>query len=310
MYADALPLAVVDLERIRANVAGIAARTGVDVLAVVKADGYGCGLLPVARAVKDLVAGFYVFRPSEAIETNLWRETARPTVCALSDDHPPEELIAHHVRPAVWDVATAARLRPADPLLAVDTGQQRFACPEEQLDAVAAAGDCREAFTHASTPQQVERFDRLTAARGWRRHAAGTALLDLPEARFDAVRPGLAMYKGALRVTTRLLDARDSRGPAGYGGFQTPRHGVIIGGYSNGLSAGVCLVNGTRRRLLEVGMQSAFVELGPADKPGDEVVLLGDDLAEQDVANAWRCSPQEAIYRLARCGRKQYAGGA
>lgn len=307
MYTDALPLAVIDLDRIRANVAAIAARTGVDVIAVVKADGYGLGMMPVALAIKDLVAGYYVFRPSEAIENDLARQTGKPVLCALSDKHAAEELIAHRIRPGVWDVTTASRLRACEPILAVDTGQQRFACPPDQIDAVAAAGACREAYTHASTPQQVALFDRLTAGRGWRRHAAGTALIDLPEARFDAVRPGLAMYKGALRVSTRLLDARDSRGPAGYSGFQTPRHGVIIGGYSNGIAAGVCLVNGVRRRLLEVGMQSAFVELGAGDTTGDEVVLLGDGLGEQDVANAWRCSPQEAIYRLARCGRKSYA---
>lgn len=306
VYTDALPLVRVDLNRIARNVTEIASRTGVDVIAVVKADGYGLGMVQVARAVRDLVSGFYVFRPSEAIEVELAKHTDRPVISAMVDGHDADELIAHRIHPGVWDEDTARRVRPAGPVLAIDTGQQRFACPADQIDRVLSAGQCREAMTHASTPQQAELFERLTGGRGLRRHAAGTSLLDCDAARFDAVRPGWAMYRGALRVTTRLVDARDSRGPAGYSGFQTPRHGLIIGGYSNGISPGVCLVNGMRRRILEVGMQSAFVELGPDDNTGDEVVLMGDELTEQDVANAWRCSPQEAIYRLARCGRQEY----
>jgi alanine racemase len=150
---------------------------------------------------------------------------------------------------------------------------------------------------------------RGPGGRALRLHAAGTALLDDPAARFDAVRPGLALYRGAARVATRLVEARDARGPAGYSGFVSPtaRHGVILAGYSNGIRAGVCHVNGARRQILEVGMQSAFVELGPDDQVGDEVVLLGDGLGEDDVAAAWLVSPQEALVRLCGAGERQYA---
>ena len=43
-------VARVDLGAIRANVAALRAATSAEVLAVVKADGYGHGLLPSARA--------------------------------------------------------------------------------------------------------------------------------------------------------------------------------------------------------------------------------------------------------------------
>jgi alanine racemase len=303
-YIDALPLVQIDLNRVRENVREIRARCGVDVIAVVKADGYGLGMIQVARALRDLVSAFYVFRPSEAIEANLSGQTNRPVLCAMPDGHSAEELRGHNVRPGVWTVEMASQYRSCDPILAVDTGQQRFAAPPEQIDAIIAAGGVKEAFTHASTPQQTDLFAKLTAGRELRRHAAGTSLLDTPAALFDAVRPGLAMYRGAVRVSARLIDARTGNGPAGYSGFQAPRHGVIIGGYSNGLSPGTCLINGVRRRILEVGMQSSFVELGANDKIGNEVVLLGDGLTEQEIGNAWRCSPQEAMFRLARCGRR------
>jgi alanine racemase len=115
-------------------------------------------------------------------------------------------------------------------------------------------------------------------------HAAGTALIEQdPAASLDAVRPGLALYRGAVRTSARLVAATDSAGPAGYTGFEVARHGVILAGYSHGLRAGPCAVNGRPTRLLEVGMQSAFVECAPGDRAGDEVVLLGG-VAEQDFA--------------------------
>src|SRR5262245_43126866 len=43
----------VDLSAIRHNVARLRAGTGAEVMAVVKADGYGHGMVPVARAALD-----------------------------------------------------------------------------------------------------------------------------------------------------------------------------------------------------------------------------------------------------------------
>jgi alanine racemase len=126
------------------------------------------------------------------------------------------------------------------------------------------------------------------------------------EARLDAVRPGLAMYRGAVRVRAPLVEAKDTKGPAGYTGFATPRVGIIVCGHSNGLRKGPCLVNGRKRRILEVGMQSAFIQLGPGDREGDEVVLLGDELTAEDVGEAWGCTPHEALVRLSSAGRKEY----
>jgi alanine racemase len=132
------------------------------------------------------------------------------------------------------------------------------------------------------------------AKRGVRAHAAGSALLDDREAWLDAVRPGLALYRGAARVVTRLIDVRDSSGPAGYGGFRVPRFGVILAGYSHGLRPGPCLINGRRSRVIETGMQSAFVECAAGDREGDEVILLGDGLEAEDVA-------RDGAQRRTRC---------
>ena len=76
-----------------------------------------------------------------------------------------------------------------------------------------AAGDCHEAMTHATRPDQAEQLRRFAAVAHPRPavlHAAGSALLDTPAAYFDVVRPGLALYAGAVRVTAPLLEVREA----------------------------------------------------------------------------------------------------
>jgi alanine racemase len=296
----------IDLGRVRANVSAIRAKTGKPVIAVVKADAYGLGGERVAHAIADLVESFYAFDLAE-VDAYKLADTKRPTIVLLGDSSDPQDYIARNARPVVWTVDRATALRAARPILSVDTGQQRFGAPPEDVQAVKSAGGCDEAMTHASTLAQAQLLSDLLAHRA-KLHAAGTALLDEPAAWLDAVRPGLALYRGAARVSARLVDTRDARGPTGYSGFisSTGRHGVILAGYSNALRPGPCTVNGVRREIREVGMQSAFVELGPGDRVGDEVVLLGDGLTEENVGAAWAASPQNALLHLAGSGPRIY----
>ena len=97
---------------------------------------------------------------------------------------------------------------------------------------------------------------------------------------------------------------------------------MIRVGYRDGLKPGPCRVGGRPGRVLEVGMQSAFVEVGPDAAVGAEVVLLGPDaladgladgradgggeVTEADVAAAWRTSPQEVLVRLTAAGPRVY----
>ncbi len=59
---------------------------------------------------------------------------------------------------------------------------------------------------------------------------------------------------------------------------------------------------------MEVGMQSAYVELGPNDCAGDEVVLVGDGLSESDVAIDWQIGEHQTLLQLARCGQRMHVG--
>jgi alanine racemase len=297
----------IDLGRIRENVASIAGRTGVDVIAVVKSDAYGLGARRVAEAIGDLVSEFCVFSVAEARAASLWDVAQKPSM-ALGPAIGVEagELAEAHVRPAVWTAGEARRLRDARPVLCVDTGMRRFACSREEIDAVIAAGRIDEAFTHATRIEHVRMLVSLVGGRDLRLHAAASALLNEPEAYLNAVRPGMALYRGAVRVSARLVELHDGGVPAGYGGFVADRFGVILCGYSHGLRRGPCLVNGARRAILEVGMQSAFVEVGPNDRNGDEVTLLGDGLGEAEIARVWGSSEQQALMALTGAGIRAY----
>jgi alanine racemase len=305
--------ATIDLNRLRENAAAVAARVKVPVLVTIKADAYGLGAARVAAALaaSDTVAGFCVFALEEAEAINLWNIAHKPII-ALG---PPSTLdrarwITAHVRPAVASVAQARALAAVQPILCVDTGMQRFACPANEVVEALDAGHIREAFTHATRLEHVERLREVVPGRKLLLHAAATALLDQPAAWLDAVRPGLAIYRGAVRTVARLADVRRSAGAIGYGGWrsQSGYHGVIIAGYSNGLRPGPVLVNGRRQMITEIGMQSAYVTLDEADRLGDEVVLLGDGLSEADVAFAWEVTPHQAVLTMAGMGMKQYVG--
>jgi alanine racemase len=303
----------VDVSRVRRNAAEVAARAGVPVWATIKADAYGLGAARVAAALaaEPALAGFCVFALEEATAIDLWNLTGKPAITlGPPSTLDPEPWIRAHVRPAVSSPTEAARLATARPILCVDTGMQRFACPPEQVAETIEAGAIDEAFTHATRPEHVLRLTDLIGGRPLRLHAAATALLDEPGARLDAVRPGLALYRGAARASTRLVEARRSTGPVGYTGWHsdTGHHGVIVAGYSNHLRAGPVLVNGRPQRITEIGMQSAYVTLHPDDRPGDDVVLLGDGLTEDALAPAWGATPHQVLLTLASMGERAWVG--
>jgi alanine racemase len=208
--------------------------------------------------------------------------------------------------PTVASRADAMRLRGTPLLLSVDTGMQRFGCAAEEATDILKRGDFRQAFTHAAGPDGAAQLADCCGGRVEMLHAAATSLLDHAPSRLDAVRPGLALYRGALSVTTELAVAHDTSGPIGYTRFVAPRVGVVLAGYSNGLRPGPALVNGRRQRLLEVGMNTSFVSIEAEDRQGDPVVLLGGELAEAELADHFGTREHEILCRYAAMGPREY----
>ena len=220
--------AVVDLEAIRDNVALLRSRTPAEVMAVVKADGYGHGLLPSARAA---LAGGASWLGVAFLEEALALRSAGITAPVLSWLAAPGEDLAAGVAADVdlsasapWtvtEIAAAARDagQPARLHLKIDTGLSRGGAPAADWpDLVtaaakaAAAGDVQvigiwSHFAYADAPghptiaRQVAGFtDAVEVARRLGvdpplRHLANSAAtLTLPAAHFDLVRPGIAVY--------------------------------------------------------------------------------------------------------------------
>jgi alanine racemase len=222
--------ALIDLAAIRHNVATLRSGTTAAVLAVVKADGYGHGLVPAARAA---IAGGASWLGTAILDEAITLRDAGVTVPTLAWLWTPSE--TDSVRRAVAagiDLSVSSRWQ-LDAVLAaaeesgaaarvhlkIDTGLSRNGCTSDdwpdlvaacakaaQTDAVRAVGVWSH-FAYADEPghptiaRQIERFTdavALAEAAGLSievRHLANSAAtLTLPAAHFDLVRPGIAVY--------------------------------------------------------------------------------------------------------------------
>src|SRR5215468_2760100 len=222
---DAPAEAQVDLGVVRDNVTGLRKHVGTaELMAVVKSDAYGHGMVPVARAALAGGAGWLgVIRVAEALELRAAGLTA-PVLCLMSvPGGPHAEAIRHDVDLAAGSAGMVAELaaaaqragRPARVHLKVDTGMSRGGAtmadwPGVVAEALAAqaAGHvtivgiwshlaCADMPGHASINAQLKVFREALAlaeqagARPQIRHLANTpATLTLPQARFDLVRCG------------------------------------------------------------------------------------------------------------------------
>ncbi len=303
----------VDTARVAANAAQIKAQTGVALIAVVKADAYGLGAKAVAQALVDVVDGFYVFSLDEAIAADLPR-LGRPIMAmASASNGAGAPAFAHHrVRPIVVDPAQAAVYRVARPILSVDTGMGRLGCDPDHVAQAIEAGHIDQAMTHAS---HLDQPARLVEAVGALRpklmlHAAASDLIAASAADttlcLDGVRPGIALFRNAVTVAAPLVEVRRLTRPAGYSRFNADHVGVIPGGYAHGLMPGPCVVNGRPSRLIEVGMQSAFVATEPSDRVGDPVTLVapeGMGPTLDDWASHTRLNIRQILLALTRSAR-------
>ena len=192
------------------------------ILAVVKNNAYGLGDRAVGPLLADMpqVGGLAAVRIEEALAMREEGVTKPIVVMAEADEDEIEEMARHDVLPSVWLDDAPARLRrvsrrlgrPVPVQLFIDTGMNREGMPhtrarnwiEElvQSEAVDVNGTYTM-FTHDLDfdREQNARFEELLA---WARtrnlplgtvHAAPTyELFHLPEAHYDMVRPGNALF--------------------------------------------------------------------------------------------------------------------
>jgi alanine racemase len=263
----------VDLAALVANARTLADRAGVPLLPMVKANGYGLGAVPVARALERLDPWGFGVATTDEVRVLRDAGIGRPII-VLSPLAPwmVRDCLAEQARPAIGDLASLEAwlaLGNAPFHIEIDTGMSRagFRPGDSEVlarlhDLLATAPGWEGVFTHfhsadsdpASARVQWDRFQGVVAALGHRPrlvHASSSAgVFAGPGFSGDLARPGIFLYGGRVgeftpqpvaRFQARVLAVR--RVPAGdtasYGATWTsvrPTTLATIGaGYADGI---------------------------------------------------------------------------
>ncbi|MEU1051087.1 alanine racemase [Streptomyces sp. NPDC005876] len=358
--------AEVDLGALRSNVRALRGRIGgAALMAVVKADGYGHGALPCARAAVEAGATWLgTATPEEALALRAGGglpDDLRIMCWLWTPGGPWQQAIEADLDvsvSAMWaltEVTAAARRagRPARVQLKADTGLGRNGCqPGPDWEELVGAALRAEAeglvritglwshFARADEPghpsvrAQLDLFREMTGyaeGEGVRpevRHIANSpATLTLPEAHYDLVRPGIALYgispspevgtpadfglRPAMTLAASL--ALVKRVPGGHGvsyghHYTTPGEttlGLVPLGYGDGIprhasSTAPVLVDGKWRTVAgRIAMDQFVVDLG-GDLPaaGDEAVLFGPGDRGEPTAEDWAQAAGTIAYEI------------
>jgi len=277
--------AEIDLDAVGRNVERIASAAGVDVCAVVKADGYGHGAVAVARKALDAGATWLAVALVE--EAVVLRQAGIDAPILLLSEPPAaavQAVVDLDLTATVYsepfigalDRVGAERHRRIAVHVKADTGMTRVGIPEDQWDDRLAdlAGRqsldvtgvqthlaCADEPTDEPTRSQLasfERFRALASSYGIDPpivHAANTAAaLTRPEARYTMVRAGIGIY--GLSPSSDV-DARDH-------GLEPVMRLVSQVAYAKRIPAGTAVSYGHRWRAPSDGWL-ATVPIGYAD---------------------------------------------
>jgi alanine racemase len=338
----------VDLDAIRHNVSLLRAGTSAEVMAVVKADGYGHGAVPAALAALDGGATWLgVCTLEEALELREAGITVPVLSWLLAPGLPLHKAVAADVDLSASTVelldeivrATAEAGKPARVHLKIDTGLARGGANAEDWPALCrAAAKARDAgdieiigvwshFVYADVPDHPTIDAQLAAFRAALavaedheinpvvRHIANSAAtLTRPDAHFDLVRPGIAVYglspipgradnfglRRAMTVRARVLHAKRVAAGQGvsYGHAYTTSAETTLAlvplGYADGVpraagnAAPVRLAGANRRIAGRVCMDQFVLDCGDdAVAAGDVAVLFGSGDDGSPTADDW-----------------------
>lgn len=307
----------VDLGHLVANARTVqAAAGGADLLPVVKADAYGLGAVPAARALESLDPwGFAVATVDEALRL---REAGieRPLLVftpAVAGQH---DVYREYALRAVLEDPVAASMWEVPYHVEIDTGMGRCGVRWKETETLSSldTSNLEGAFTHfyaadegsESVARQWSRFVSALAAFSRRPallHAQNSAAAWRLPTPLDLVRPGVFLYGGehapdlpgpapvaAVRapvVSVRRIDTGES---VSYGAdWVAPRPTAVatLGiGYADGVPRAVegkaqVLLAGARRPVIgRVTMDFVMIDLGDVGdrtSVGDIATIIGKD---------------------------------
>jgi alanine racemase len=340
----------------------------VKVLGVVKANAYGHGMLEVAKRLEQ--EGIDFLGVADLEEARALR-SAGISSRILAWLHDPKDdfvfAVKHDVDLAVSSSDQLLRIsrasdelgKPARIHIKVDTGLGRNGVTLTELDSL--LGEVKSAvdsgkvitsgiFSHLSSTgvqedlAQIAKFDEAIAkaeAAGLsfevRHLTASDGTLSYPQARYEMVRLGVALYglspfsdnrakefglKPVMKATATVVQTK--RVPAGEGVsygylYKTPREttlALVPVGYAEGLPRNAStkaevLIN-DRKFVIQsrIAMDQFVVDVGDASvTPGDEVILFGtENLTADDLADAAETINYEIVTRMGGRFTREYIG--
>ena len=219
--------AEIDLSCIKHNITEIKRRVGnTPIIGVVKANGYGHGAVEVSRVLLDNgVSTLAVATLSEAIQLRDADITCPIIMLGLTPWHYQKTLMDYDITPVVSSYSATRALsalaaeagRTVEVLVAVETGMGRigFMPNKESVNEIVGIHGLpniriKGIFSHFAVAderdksfslQQIENFNTFYrdlkeagVPVNFRTHANSAAVMEVPEAWFDAVRPGIILY--------------------------------------------------------------------------------------------------------------------
>lgn len=356
----------INLSAIVQNWSTLAKRTAAECAAVVRADAYGCGIEIVATALARY--GCKTFFVSNIAEARGVRAAAPNSVIYVLGGQYPGTAPAFaetNAQPvlrtvseiAEWDVFVSTSGWPGGFALDVNTGKGRLGIPVEEAAVLAARSgsasggitllmshlDHATAPDHPSNVHQIKRFQELR--RIFRNVPASLAnsagIFVGPEAHFDLVRPGSALYginptpgktnpmQPVIELQARIVQVGDlSPGDtldfdAGWTATRKTRISIVSFGCADGYPRPdkvskhplQAIVGGKLCPLVgRISMDRLAIDVSGLPDPklarrGDTVTLIGGPISVDDVAAAAQITGYEVLANLRRrvhC--VQYAG--
>ena len=341
---------VIDLSALKSNLGFIKQQVQTPILAVVKADAYGHGLIPCAKAAVDAGADWL---GTALLEEALALREAGIKVPILAWLLPPGERYEEAVKSGIdLGVSSLAAFDEINAIpgarihLEVETGMGRggFANEWSELlkrDLSKVVG----VFTHlASADQpdskqnqsQIENFEKFVAdlsslgINPIKHLANSAATISNPNAKFDLVRVGIAMYglspleedvnlKPVMKVRAKLVLVKElpAGHPIGYGATevtaQKTKIGIVGMGYADGIprnakGAGVTFKGSPAPIIGRVSMDQFAVDLGldSTAKSGDWVTVVGENFDAYKWAKACQTIHYEITTRMGGRIKRSY----
>lgn len=269
--------------------------------AVVKADAYGLGLAQAAPSLAR--AGcktFFVATLGEAKALRALLPGATIYVFAGLMPGTAGQFHQHDLRPVLnsaeeireWASFSASKGEKLPCAVHIDSGMNRLGLSEQDVDAMAGAGDlwsaiklalvmshlaCADEPKHPKSEAQLKAFDRLRARlpKALASLANSAGILLGPAYAYDLVRPGIALYGGkphrqgnnpfqpVVHLKGRILQVRNVAAgeTVGYGATRTLKHAsriaIVSVGYADGLFRSLSTKDGEEGLAVYIGAHAA-----------------------------------------------------